>query len=203
MRIAGTKIKVLNAFAGLGGNTELWDRKKYDVIHIENNINRYDFLADKFPDDVVIDRDAYEYIERYFMAYDIIWASPPCQTHSSVRWLNESKPGFKYKIPDMRLYGLIHFLKRAAKNQIWIVENVEPYYQPLIETKARVGRHIVWSNRYISDKKYPSDNIIHITKNRKDVRDRMNPEIGKYILEQVLDHDAELQQLSLEMGWND
>lgn len=197
MRIAGTKIKVLNAFAGFGGNTELWDNDKFQVTHVENDLKRVRYLVENFFEDHVEVGDAYRFIENHFMNYDIIWASPPCQSHSNVRWANRSKPGFKYKIPDMRLYGLIYFLERACLNdRIWIVENVEPYYKPLIEKTSKVGRHIIWSNRYIYSKKFEADNIINQNPNAE--RDKMNPEIGKYIIDQVLDHDAELQQLSLE-----
>ena len=52
-RIAGTKIKVLNAFAGFGGNTELWNREKYEVTHIENDEHRIDYLHALFPDDII------------------------------------------------------------------------------------------------------------------------------------------------------
>lgn len=195
-----TKLKVLNAFAGFGGNTELWDREKFQVTHVEDDNARANNLNFKFKEDTVVIGDAYEYIKENFKEYDIIWASPPCQTHSNVRWANRSKPGFNYEMPDMRLYGLIYFLERACLNDIiWIVENVEPYYEPLVEKKSKVGRHIIWSNRFVGSRKFDADNIIYQDKNGE--RDKMNPKIGLYILEEVLDHDEELKQL--ELDWVD
>jgi DNA (cytosine-5)-methyltransferase 1 len=45
---------------------------------------------------------------------------------------------------DMKLYEEIIFLQHFFKG-LWIVENVVPYYQPLIEAK-KIGRHLFWSN---------------------------------------------------------
>lgn len=44
----------------------------------------------------------------------------------------------------MRLYEEIVFLQHNFKG-MWVVENVKPYYSPLIKGKA-VGRHLFWSN---------------------------------------------------------
>jgi len=49
------------------------------------------------------------------------------------------------KYPDMSLYQQIIFLKNFYKGK-WVVENVVPYYQPLILPKQRIGRHLFWSN---------------------------------------------------------
>jgi len=46
--------------------------------------------------------------------------------------------------PDMKLYQEIIFLENWFKGK-WVVENVIPYYQPLIHGK-KIGRHIYWSN---------------------------------------------------------
>ena len=44
----------------------------------------------------------------------------------------------------MKLYEEILFLKHFFKGK-WVVENVKPYYKPLIEPQI-VGRHCFWSN---------------------------------------------------------
>jgi len=44
----------------------------------------------------------------------------------------------------MRLYEEILFLEHNFKG-LWVVENVKPYYEPLIQAKE-VGRHLFWSN---------------------------------------------------------
>ena len=170
----------LNLFAGHGGNTELLDRSLFEVTHVETDPKRIELLKEKFPGDKIIGADAYQYLLDHVREFDIIWASPPCTTHSSIRWSNRNKPNFKNVYPDLKLYQVILFLQRA--HDLWIVENVVPYYDPLIKPKAKVGRHLVWASHMIKDQEFPTDNIIHID---KDLRDRMNPEIGLYLLSQV------------------
>ena len=45
----------------------------------------------------------------------------------------------------MELYEEILFLKHNFKGG-WVVENVKPYYTPLIPPTKVVGRHYFWSN---------------------------------------------------------
>lgn len=47
--------------------------------------------------------------------------------------------------PDMKLYEEIIFLKHFACAG-WVVENVVPYYDPLIKPDVVMGRHVFWSN---------------------------------------------------------
>jgi DNA (cytosine-5)-methyltransferase 1 len=49
------------------------------------------------------------------------------------------------RYPDMALYEEILFLKHFFKGG-WVVENVKPYYEPLIPPSAIIGRHYFWSN---------------------------------------------------------
>ncbi len=44
----------------------------------------------------------------------------------------------------MKLYEEILFLQHYFKGK-WVVENVIPYYEPLIQAKKR-GRHLYWTN---------------------------------------------------------
>lgn len=55
-------------------------------------------------------------------------------------------------MPDMSLYQIILFLKHWYKGK-WVVENVVPYYKPLIEGQ-KLGRHLYWSNFEIGDKEF-------------------------------------------------
>ena len=50
----------------------------------------------------------------------------------------------KPRFPDMKLYEEILFLKHNFKGR-YVVENVKPYYKPLIDGKL-MGRHMFWSN---------------------------------------------------------
>lgn len=48
------------------------------------------------------------------------------------------------------MYEEIIFLQNFYKGK-WIVENVKPYYKPLIEPTVAIGRHLFWSNFEIQD----------------------------------------------------
>ena len=45
----------------------------------------------------------------------------------------------------MKLYEEILFLQHYYKHGKYVVENVIPYYEPLIQSQKR-GRHLYWSN---------------------------------------------------------
>lgn len=59
------------------------------------------------------------------------------------------------KYPDMKLYEEILFLQHFFKGR-WVVENVKPYYQPLVVPDTIMGRHCFWSNFQISQISVPS-----------------------------------------------
>ena len=48
------------------------------------------------------------------------------------------------KYPDMKLYEEVIFLDNFFDGR-YVVENVIPYYEPLISAKKR-GRHLYWTN---------------------------------------------------------
>jgi DNA (cytosine-5)-methyltransferase 1 len=58
-------------------------------------------------------------------------------------WKNSDKVESKY--PDMKLYQEIIFLQNYFNGQ-WTVENVIPYYMPLILPSYNFGRHLFWCN---------------------------------------------------------
>ena len=47
--------------------------------------------------------------------------------------------------PDLKLYQEILFLQHYYRNGKYVVENVIPYYEPLIPAQKR-GRHLYWTN---------------------------------------------------------
>ena len=143
-------MKILNLFAGIGGNRTLWDGYKNEITAIESNHSIADIYQKRFPNDIVFETDAYEYCLNHFKEFDIIWASPPCQTHSGCNTFLHAQGVIRY--PDFRLYEIIIFLKTWSKKN-WIVENVKPYYDPLIKPTAIRGRHFYWSNIPIPSKK--------------------------------------------------
>jgi DNA (cytosine-5)-methyltransferase 1 len=139
-------IKVLNLYACLGGNRYKWNEVKDDiqVTAVERDPELAKLYQERFPNDEVIVADAHQYLLENFQDYDFIWSSPPCPTHSKVRVTQKNRENFEHKYPDMKLYEEIIFLQNFFKGK-FVVENVVPYYQPLIPGNKR-GRHIYWTN---------------------------------------------------------
>lgn len=133
-------IKVLNLYAGIGGNRKLW--KNVKVTAVENNKEIAKLYNDLFPNDEVLIEDAHDYLLNHFEEYSFIWSSPPCQTHSGTN--NFLFPQGVRRYPDLKLYEEILFLKQWCKTK-WVVENVKPYYEPLVRGQES-GRHLFWSN---------------------------------------------------------
>ena len=133
------KTRVLNLYAGLGGNRKHWKNCEVTAIEFDPKIAAvYKRLN---PDDEVIVCDAHQYLLDHYTEFDFIWSSPPCQSHSKmIRSGRNRKPRY----PDMKLYEQILFLQHNFGGQ-WVVENVKPYYKALIEYQ-NIGRHVFWSN---------------------------------------------------------
>jgi len=141
-------IKILNLYAGIGGNRKLWDGD-IEVTAIENNESIAKIYQDFFPNDKVIITDAHQFLLEHYKEFDFIWSSPPCPTHSRVRRMGVKNGSYEAKFPDMKLYEEIIFLMEFCKVK-WCVENVISYYEPLIKPTTTISRHYIWSNFLIS-----------------------------------------------------
>jgi len=143
-------MKILNLYACLGGNRYKWDDvAKEKGITIEVTAVEWDkelakLYQERFPNDTVIVADAHQYLLDHYKDFDFIWSSPPCPTHSKVRVTQKNQDFYIPKYPDMKLYEEIIFLKEHFKGK-YVVENVTPYYEPLITANKR-GRHLYWTN---------------------------------------------------------
>lgn len=143
--------KVLNLYACLGGNRYKWTDCEVTAVELDPELAR--MYKERFPNDTVIITDAHQYLLDHYKEFDFIWTSPPCPSHSRARFWNSSN----YETttdpiyPDMTLYQEILFLQHYYKTGKYCVENVIPYYEPLIQAQKR-GRHLYWSNF-----KLPSD----------------------------------------------
>jgi len=193
-------MKILNLYAGIGGNRKLWG-DEHKVTAIENNKSIAKIYQDFYPNDKVIITDAKEYLLKHYKEFDFIWASPPCPTHSRIRLMGTKTGSYHAKYPNMELYEIIILLKHFFEGK-WVVENVISYYKPLIKP-TKLNRHYFWSNFKIPfiETKY-GGNIkkghakelqevkgVNIDKyklkgRRKDsaIRSYFDPEIGKHIL---------------------
>ena len=139
-------MKILNLYACLGGNRYKWNEVKDDIevtaIELDTELAR--LYQERFPNDRVIVVDAHQYLLDHYKEYDFIWSSPPCPTHSRARYWGFGINGKKPIFPDMKLYQEIIFLNAFYTGK-YVVENVIPYYEPLIPAKKR-HRHLYWTN---------------------------------------------------------
>lgn len=147
-------MNILNLYAGIGGNRALWADHQITAVEYDDQIAAV--YADRFPDDRIIIQDAHQYLLDHYNEFDLIWTSPPCQSHSSFRQnIGVRYRGVKAVYPDMRLYQEIIFLQHNFKGK-WVVENVKPYYDPLIEPSFTLQRHLFWSNFEVPEKHFDS-----------------------------------------------
>ena len=141
-------MKILNLYAGIGGNRKLWGNE-HEVTAVEYNNEIAGIYKDYFPNDKVIIGDAHQYLLDHYKEYDFIWSSPPCPTHSRMRYTctkkeQKTRDKLEVKYVDMKLYQEIILLQKYFEGK-YIVENVNPYYHPLLPAK-KMGRHLFWSN---------------------------------------------------------
>lgn len=198
--------KVLNLYAGIGGNRKLW--KDCEVTAVELNPEVAEIYKYFFPEDKIIVGDASDYLAKHYDEFDFIWASPPCQSHSRLNNVNNRAEIYKKcrKLPDMTLYAEIIYLQTFFKGN-WVIENVKPYYKPLIQPSFCLGRHYFWSNKLFFDinisdgrtgkkwHKYTEEDWskihgfdlskIKIANKRQILRNCVYPEIGEYIFNKV------------------
>jgi DNA (cytosine-5)-methyltransferase 1 len=133
-------MKVLNLYACLGGNRYKWTNCEVTAIELDPELAK--MYQDRFPDDTVIITDAHQYLLDHYNEFDFIWSSPPCPSHSRARFARNNTTIPIY--PDLKLYEEVLFLDNYFSGK-YCVENVIPFYEPLIPAKKR-GRHLYWTN---------------------------------------------------------
>jgi len=182
--------KILNLYAGIGGNRKFWG--ELDITAVEYNKEIASCYQEFYPTDTVIVEDAHTYLEKHFSEYDFIWTSPPCPTHSRIRKNLGVNAGIHKPIyPDLKLYEEILFLEGYFEGK-YVVENVISWYNPLIEPQER-GRHYFWANFNISEIDLPPIRThvgfsIDIEKHAKDFQIDLEkiPKIKDYPREKIL-----------------
>jgi len=163
------KIKVLNLYACLGGNRYKWDEvADIEVTAVELDPELAKMYQERFPNDTVVIADAHQYLLDHFKEFDFIWSSPPCPSHSRARYWNSSNYESTTQpiYPDMKLYEEILFLQHYYRNGKFVVENVIPYYEPLIPGVKR-DRHLYWTN-FTLPNKLSNRNISGVVSQAKD-----------------------------------
>ena len=199
------KKKVLNLYAGIGGNRKLWTNVNVTAVELNYDIAR--IYKDFFPEDDVIVTDAHKYLEKNFKEFDFIWSSPPCPSHSKIRKNSAVARGQNDPIyPNMMLYEEVLFLQGYFQGK-YCVENVISWYEPLIEPQI-IGSHYYWSNFSIPN--FKSGNREHdsgletlqkrkgfdLSKcfgidKRKALRNCVEPEFGLHIFNCVFANEKE------------
>lgn len=196
-------MKILNLYAGVGGNRMYWGND-HEITAVELNPSVAACYKDLYPNDTVIVGDAHEYLLNHYKEFDFIWAIPPCQSHSDIRRMAAEIGRYDAVFPDAKLWQEIVFLTHFFKKD-WVVENVIPYYKPFIQPAFSIHRHHFWSNKFImstqidtdkvwigSNKEHEKKKHIDLSKykfegidKRQVLRNMVAPELGKYIFEQI------------------
>lgn len=194
--------KVLNLYAGIGGNRKLWEG--VEVTAVEWNEEIAKAYQGFYPADTVVVEDAHEYLLKNYMNFDFIWSSPPCPTHGQYRYnVGVKAKGYEAVYPDMQIYEEVLLLQYHCEGR-WVVENVKPYYEPLVKPTAILQRHLFWANyaidegRKFAPKMVRSKNKISdyadlgyditdtkINNKRQVLRNCVDAELGLYIFEQA------------------
>lgn len=151
-------MRVLNLYAGIGGNRKLWT--DCEVTAVELNPEIAEIYRQNFPNDTVIVGDAHQYLLEHYSEFDFIWSSFPCTTHTR---MNVNFNLVRY--PDLGLHQEILFLNHFFKGK-FCVENVIPYYELILPEVPvqQFHRHLFWANFKIrtTDKRNPPKQIQNI-----------------------------------------
>lgn len=191
-------MKILNLYSGIGGNRKLWGNE-HQITAIENNKEVAEIYQQHFPNDIVIIEDAHQYLLNHYKEFDFIWSSPPCPSHSDIRRCGVHAGQYEAKYPEMDLYQQIILLKHFARlDTKFVIENVRPYYKPLIEPDFKLHRHFYWSNFRISNFEVKTKRIhndikgnetvygfnikdTNIKNKKKVLRNMVDPDLGLHI----------------------
>ncbi|MFO7842268.1 MAG: hypothetical protein R6V16_00540, partial [Bacteroidales bacterium] len=125
-------------------------------------------------------------------------------------WGSKRADNRKKYYPDLTLYEEILFLKHWYDG-LWNIENVIPYYDPLIHPTSQIGRHLFWSSFKIpgfkntwsymgSDRCSDLEPLFgydlkpyKLHKKLQVLRNAVQPELGLHILNLALDIKSQEQ----------
>lgn len=187
-------MKILNLYAGIGGNRTLWG-DEHEITAIEINCDIASEYKYKFPNDEVLNTDSHQFLLHNYKDFDFIWSSPPCPSHSRLCYSQKEK-----RYAEMSLYQQIILLKNWYKG-LWAIENVIPYYEYLIKPNVMIGRHPYWSNFKIDSLEVKNIDVSRSTKEELSkylgmpipringallLRNSVEPNVGKHILNSAI-----------------
>lgn len=204
------RINIYNGCGGLGANVHLLPKDRFNITSVERFENIANANRTMHQEHNVIVADAFQLFQETHEDYHVAWFSPNCQGHSRMVKATRHKVNRIPAVTD--IYGLIIFLTHFYQGN-WVVENVIPFYEPLIKPTLKIGRHLFWSNVKLSgieDIKRPKGFINNTnTKGANELknwlgmqyqgnlyydgnhcpaqpwRNCVHPKIGKHIIEQL------------------
>lgn len=194
----GRALEYLNLYSGIGGNRKLLP-ENVKVTAVEYDKEIAGIYKDFYPNDTVIVGDANQFLLKNFNRFDFIWGSPPCPSHSRVRMMASKAGDYEPILPDMTLWQEIIFLQEFSKCP-FVIENVIPYYEPLIRPTIKLDRHFFWANFKIQNWQFEKPDTKHnkvtgktdryginlngyTIEHRKDqiIRNCVNPDLGLHV----------------------
>ena len=196
-------MRILNLYCGCGGNRKLWE--DVEVVAVERDPEIAKIYRHYYPGDEIVIGDAHQFLLENYKNFDFIWSSPPCPSHSRIREMGVKNCLYPAIYPDIKLWEEITLLKHFAKNIYWVIENVIPYYEPIIKPTFKLDRHCFWSNFYVPKGIFAGRGVAHkningsnhqifgfdisgfkVKDKRRVLRNMVNPEVGKHILETAM-----------------
>ena len=123
---------------------DIYDITMNDINTIFNNTNEGVNYRNK------IETVARKFQENYLDENNENKFNNKMQFKKKIKSLKKNKDNYKKNYADMKLYQEILFLKHYFNGK-YVVENVIPYYEPLISAKKR-GRHLYWTNFNLPNK---------------------------------------------------
>lgn len=135
-------MRILNLYSGVLGTVFLFNDKEHEITNVEWNPKIMEAAQKLKPNHRFFLKDAHQYLLDHYDEYDFVLSSPPCQYETKMMKFTRHK---LRRYPTLTMYQEILFLRHFFKGK-WVVENVVPYYEPLIKPTAKIGRHLFWAN---------------------------------------------------------
>lgn len=135
-------MRVLNAYAGIGGNRHLWPAE-WQITAVEIDPRVAGEYSRRYPNDIVLVEDAHAFVLEHAHEFDAVWTSPPCPSHSRLARNVAARYGRELS-PDPRLWVEIEHLRSLGIR--YVVENVHVYYTPPVPPDVVTSRHYYWTS---------------------------------------------------------